>query len=513
MMKYYVVPGIAGVITVSLAGCSGNSSGTDKKPNIVFIIGDDLGYSDLGCYGQKIIETPNIDALATSGIRFTQYYSGSPVSAPSRCVLLTGKHSGHSFIRGNHEWSERGDVWDFAKMEADPRLEGQYPIPEETVTFSKVLQKSGYRTACIGKWGLGAPFTSGVPNKQGFDFFFGYNCQRQAHTYYPAHLWRNEEIVKLNNPFVLPRTTELDGDKDPGKIESYARYNLNEYAPALMLDEALSFIRSSKDQPFFLHFTTIIPHVPLQAPKEWVDKYRMKIGEEKPYLGDKGYFPCQYPMATYAAMVAYLDYQVGSIVGELKKQGIYENTIIFFTSDNGPVSTGGSVSQFFENAKPFNQASDRLKGTVFEGGIHVPMIISWPHRITKSGVTDHICAAWDLFPTFCDISGSELPGGLDGISLLPTITGKGKQKKHEYLYWEFPERRGQQAVRINEWKGIRDSTRDGNMKIRLFNLKNDIMEESDLSDKYPEIVQQMEGIMNREHQKPEVERFNIFSLE
>ena len=510
-MKSYLLTSVAGFAAVALAGCSGKSPGIDKKPNIVFIIADDLGYNDLGCYGQKIIETPNIDALAKNGIRFTQYYSGSPVSAPSRCVLLTGKHTGHSFIRGNHEWPERGEVWDFIKMEADPRLEGQYPIPAETVTFSQVLQAGGYKTACIGKWGLGAPFTQGVPNKQGFDHFFGYNCQRQAHTYFPAHLWRNDEIVKLDNRFVVPRTTDLDGDGDPNKSESYARYNLKEYAPELMLDEALFFIRSSKDKPFFLHFTTIIPHVPLQAPKDWVDKYREKIGEEKPYLGDRGYFPCQYPMATYAAMVAYLDHQVGSIVEELKKQGVYENTIIFFTSDNGPVTTGGSVSQFFENAKPFNQASDRLKGSVYEGGIHVPMIVTWPGRIKKAGISDHICAAWDIFPTLCDISGSEHPESLDGISILPSITGKGKQKQHDYLYWEFPERRGQQAVRLNEWKGIRDSTRDGNMKIKLFNLKDDITEETDLSGTYPEIVKQIDKIMANEHQKPEVDRFNIFA--
>ena len=187
----------------------------DKKPNIVFILADDLGYSDPGCYGQKIIETPNIDALATNGIRFTQYYCGSPVSAPSRCVLLTGKHTGHSYIRGNHEWPERGDVWNFSKMEEDPSLEGQYPLPAETVTFSKMLQNAGYKTACIGKWGLGAPFSDGAPDKQGFDLFFGYNCQRQAHTYYPAHLWRNGEKVKLENEFVIPHTKTLDGDGDP----------------------------------------------------------------------------------------------------------------------------------------------------------------------------------------------------------------------------------------------------------------------------------------------------------
>lgn len=510
-MKQYIITGLVGIVTASFAGCSNKSATLNKKPNVVFILADDLGYSDIGCYGQKIIETPNIDALANNGIRFTQYYCGSPVSAPSRCVLLTGKHSGHSFIRGNHEWPERGDVWNYVKMEEDPKLEGQYPIPAQSVTFSKVLQAGGYKTACIGKWGLGAPFSEGIPNKQGFDLFFGYNCQRQAHTYYPGHLWRNEEIVKLDNEFIVPRTTILDGDGDPNKSESYARYHLKQYAPELMLNEALSFIQSAKDQPFFLYFTTIIPHVPLQAPQEWIDKYRKKIGDEKPYLGDKGYFPCQYPMATYAAMVGYLDYQVGCIIQELKKQGLYENTIIVFTSDNGPVTTGGSVSGYFENAKPFNQAPNRLKGTVYEGGIHVPFIVSWPGRIKKSQVTNHICAAWDIFPTICDISGSKHPENLDGISIFPTILQKGKQEKHKYLYWEFPEGRGQQAVRLGNWKGIRNNTRGGNLSLQLYNLENDITEDLDVADKHPEIVSQIEEIMKTEHQKPEIERFNIFA--
>ena len=509
-MKSLLITGLAGLVSVSFTGCSGKGENQVKKPNIIFILGDDLGYSDIGCYGQKIIETPNIDALTKTGVRFTQYYSGSPVSAPSRCVLLTGKHSGHSYIRGNHEWPERGDVWDFYKMEEDPKLEGQYPIPAQTVTFSKVLKGNGYKTACIGKWGLGAPFTDGVPNKQGFDFFFGYNCQRQAHTYYPQHLWRNEEIVKLDNEFIVPRTKVLDGDGDPNKSESYARYHLKEYAPELMLNEALGFIRSAKDEPFFLHFTTIIPHVPLQAPAEWIEKYRAKIGDEKPYLGDKGYFPCQYPLATYAAMVSYLDYQVGSIVQELKDHGLFENTIIIFTSDNGPVSSGGSESSFFENAKPFNQSADRLKGSVYEGGIREPLIISWPSKIKVGSVSDHICAAWDFFPTICDMSGSKHPDNLDGISILPAVIQKGKQEKHEFLYWEYPERRGQQAVRLNNWKGIRDSTRDGNMKLKLFNLENDITEVSDVADDNPGIVRKMEQIMSAEHKQPEIDRFDLF---
>jgi arylsulfatase len=510
-LKPYIFTGLAGIVTASFAGCSTQSASLHKKPNIVFILADDLGYSDLGCYGQKITETPNIDALANKGIRFTQYYCGAPVSAPSRCVLLTGKHTGHAFIRGNNEWKERGDVWDFHKMEENPALEGQYPIPAKSITFSKTLQAAKYKTALIGKWGLGAPFTDGVPNKQGFDLFFGYICQRQAHTYFPGHLWRNEEIVKLDNALVVPGT-KLDNGADPNKSDSYTRFHQKQYSPELMLNEALSFIQSNKGKPFFLYFTTAIPHVALQAPQEWVDKYRKKIGDEKPYLFDKGYgyFPCQYPRATYAAMVSYLDYQVGCIVQELKKQGLYENTIILFSSDNGPVTDGGAESTFFENAKPFNLALDRLKGSVYEGGIRVPLIISWPDRIKNGLTSDHICAAWDMFPTICDISESIIPENLDGISIMPTILQKGKQEEHKYLYWEFPEGGGQQAVRLGNWKAIRKNTRSGNLSFQLYNLENDITEESDVANQYPDIIKQVEEIMKTEHQKPELKGFDIF---
>jgi arylsulfatase A-like enzyme len=505
-LKPYFINGFAGIVTLSFGGCSAQKSALHKKPNIVFILADDLGYCDPGCYGQKIIETPNIDALANTGIRFTQYYSGAPVSAPCRCVLLTGKHTGHSFIRGNNEWRERGEVWDFERMEKNPVLEGQFPIPAQSVTFSKILQTRGYKTACIGKWGLGAPFTEAVPNTQGFDLFFGYNCQRQAHIYYPGHLWRNEEIVKLDNELVIPGT-KLDYGADPNKSESYVKFTQKQYAPELMLNEALSFIQSNKDKPLFLYFTTIIPHVSLQAPKEWVDKYRKKIGDEQPYPGDNSYYPCQYPRATYAAMVSYLDYQVGCIVQELKNQGIYENTIIIFTSDNGPINP---QSTFFENAKPFNQSNGRLKGSVYEGGIHVPLVISWPDGIKKGLVSDHICAAWDMFPTICDISGAKHPQNLDGISIMPTILKKGKQEKHKYLYWEYPEGRGQQAVRLGNWKAIRNNTRDGNLSLQLYNLENDITEETNVASINPEIIKQMEEIMKTEHQNPELKMFDIF---
>lgn len=509
-MKPYLITSLTGILTISFTGYSAGKEINNKKPNIIFILADDLGYGDLACYGQKIIETPNIDALANNGIRFTQYYSGSPVSAPSRCILLTGKHSGHAFIRGNGAWGERGNTRDYRLVEENPVLEGQYPIPCNSVTFSKILQAKGYSTSCMGKWGLGGPFSEGIPERQGFDLFFGYNCQWQAHTYYPGHLWRNSEKVILDNK-LIDLGDKLTKGADPDKKESYSRFNQKDYAPELMLNEALSFIKSNKDKPLFLYFTTIIPHVSLQAPEEWVDKYRKKIGDEKPFLGDNAYFPCQYPRATYAAMVGYLDYQVGCIVQELKNQGIYENSVIIFASDNGSVTSGGAESTYFENARPFNQNIRRLKGTVYEGGIHVPLIISWPAIIKEASVSDHICAAWDIFPTICDISGSRHPEGLDGISIMPTILQKKKQAKHDYLYWEFPEGGGQQAVRSGNWKAIRTNTRSGNLKLQLYNLENDITEESDVAEKYPEIIKQMEDIMKKEHQQPELKMFDIFT--
>ena len=267
---------------------------TVTPPNIILILADDLGYADVGAYGQDLIETPNIDALASSGIRFSQHYSGAPVCAPARCVLLTGKHLGHAYIRGNHEWGERGDVWDFAKASADPNLEGQYPIPAGTVTAGTLLQQAGYKTGLVGKWGLGGPLSDGIPNKQGFDFFYGYNCQRQAHTYFPLHLWKNEEKIPLNNELVIP-TTKLEEGADPLDPESYKKFWLTDFSPDSMIQEALGFIRNNSKNPFFLYFATPIPHNPLQAPQEWVDHYVEKFGDEEPYLGEQGYFSAPLP--------------------------------------------------------------------------------------------------------------------------------------------------------------------------------------------------------------------------
>ena len=492
------------------SGCAEKEE-KEVTPNILIILADDLGYGDPGCYGQKIIETPNIDQLAKEGMLFTQFYSGSPVCAPARCVLLTGEHTGHAFIRGNDEWGERGDVWDYAKAVQDSHLEGQRPIPDSIFTVAEMLQSRGYKTACVGKWGLGGPDTEGIPNHQGFDFFFGYNCQRQAHTYYPRHLWKNEEKVWLDNELVVPGT-KLDENADPDDPASYRKYELNQYSPELMLEEALSFIEQNKDQPFFLYFASPIPHVPLQAPRQLVEKYTRIIGPETPYLGDQGYFPNRTPRATYAAMVNYLDFQIGALVRRIKELGLGNNTVIFFTSDNGPTFNGGTDSPYFGSAGPFRSERGWAKGFLHEGGIRVLLIVTWPGRIQPGTRSERIGAFYDIFPTLCEIVDVKIPDHSDGISLLPTFLGKATSRDHEFLYWEFPENDGQQAVRIGKWKGIRENINQGKLEIQLFDLENDIREEQDVAEENPEVVGQIRAIMEAQHRPAEIERFRKGAL-
>ncbi len=501
---------IALVISLVLITCTSNQREPSKSPNIIFILADDLGYGEVGAYGQEKIQTPAIDALAESGMRFTQFYAGSPVCAPSRCALLTGRHPGHMIIRGNDEWAERGDVWDYVKASKDPHLEGQRPLPASAVTIAEVLQKAGYTTACVGKWGLGAPYSEGTPNKQGFDFFFGYNCQRQAHNYYPSHLWKNDEIVPLDNQIVAPGTKLAEG-ADPLDIRSYARFTQKEYAPDLMIDEALQFMERNKDKPFFLYYATTIPHVALQAPEEYVKRYVKLFGDEKPYLGEKGYFPNRYPHATYAAMITYLDHQVKQMIDKLKELNIDKNTIVFFTSDNGPAYKGGADPEFFDSAKPFKSTHGWGKGYVHEGGIRVPMIVSWPDKIAKGSQSDFIGAFWDIFPTLCEISGAAIPDSIDGISFLPTLTGEGQQTERDYLYWEYPFFSGQQAVRMQQWKAIRDSIFFGNNDIKLYNLDKDIRETHNVAARNPQIVSEIKQIMRESHRPSS--RFPLFENE
>ncbi|MBN09671.1 MAG: N-acetylgalactosamine-6-sulfatase [Flavobacteriaceae bacterium] len=479
---------------------------TIDSPNFVFILADDLGYGELGVFGQNIIETPNIDKLAKEGMILTDHYSGSPVCAPARAVLMTGLHTGNSPVRGNDEWKERGDVWSFEAMFKNPELEGQRPLPDSIKTVATYLQSNHYKTGMVGKWGLGAPNTNSIPNNKGFDFFYGYNCQRQAHTLYPSHLWKNKDREILKNKIVDKGA--LKTGADPNDSKNYEVYNQNDYAPTLMHNEALSFIDRNKDNKFFLYYASPLPHLPLQTPKKWVNYYRKKIGDEKPYIGGKGYYPNQFPKATYAAMISYLDEQVGEIVAKLKKIGKYENTLIIFTSDNGPTHLNQVDIHFFNSAGIFVNSKKTVKGSINEGGIRVPTIATWPKRIKSGTTSNHPSTFYDFFATVSDIIGKPSSYKNDGISYYPTLVGK-KQKKHDYLYWEFPAYGGQQAIRINKWKGIKKNLLKGPSKLQLYNLNDDPKEINNLADSYPQIVKKMEISMEKAHTKAKIKKFNI----
>jgi len=438
-----------------------------KKPNIVYILADDLGYAELGCYGQEKIRTPNIDKLAVEGMKFTQHYSGNPVCAPSRCALMTGLHTGHTQVRGNKQVGGK-EGWVLGST-----IGGQWPIKADTVTVSKILKEAGYTTGAFGKWGLGLVGTTGDPNKQGFDHFYGYICQRQAHTFYPNHLWRDGEIEWI------------EANKD-GKEQVYSH--------DLIAQEALKFIRTNKDRPFFLYVPFTIPHMALQVPEDSLAEYRGKW-PDPPYNGDKGYFAHPNPRACYAAMVTRMDKDVGRIMALLKELSLDDNTLVIFTSDNGPTFNGGSDSAFFESAKPLRG----LKGSVYEGGIRVPYVARWPGRIKAAGTNNHISAFWDFLPTCCELIGEDPPRDIDGISMLPTLFGRNQdQRKHEYLYWELS---GQQAVRMGKWKALR--LKPGR-KIELYDLDKDIAESKDLADEYPEVVAEMAEIFRTGRTESEV---------
>ncbi len=428
---------------------------------------DDLGYAELGCYGQKKIKTPNIDKLAAEGMMFTQHYSGNPVCAPSRCTLMTGLHTGHAQIRANKE------VGGKAGWVLGSTIGGQWPLEAGTVTVAGILKDAGYTTGAFGKWGLGIVGTTGDPNKQGFDHFFGYICQRQAHTFYPNHLWRDGEVEWI------------EANKD-GKEQVYSH--------DLISQEALKFVRTNKDRPFFLYVPFTIPHMALQVPEDSLAEYRGKW-PDPPYKGDKGYFAHPNPRACYAAMVTRMDKDVGRIMSLLKELALDDNTLVIFTSDNGPTFNGGSDSAFFESAKPLRG----LKGSVYEGGIRVPYIARWPGRIKAAGTSNHISAFWDFLPTCCELTGKDPPQDIDGISMLPTLFGQHQeQKKHEYLYWEL---RGQQAIRMGKWKALR--LKPGR-KIELYDLDSDIAESNDLADGHPEIVAEMAKIFRTSRTESEV---------
>jgi len=469
----------AGAALMPFAGMV-SGCGRQRRPNVIFMMADDLGYGELGCYGQTKIRTPNIDALASGGMKFTQHYSGSPVCAPSRCSLLTGKHTGHAYIRGNDEMRERGDVWH------DPALEGQRPLPPGTETIGTLLQRAGYATGAIGKWGLGGPESTGRPNRQGFDHFYGYLCQRVAHNYYPTHLWRNgEKDILEGNDYFYPHQ-EFPGDGDPDDQAAYAGYAGKEYSLDPMVEEALDFIRAHREKPFFLYLPFTVPHVALQVPEDSLKEYAGAF-PETPYLGERGYLPHPTPRAAYAAMVSRMDRGIGRIMALVKALGLDEDTLVIFTSDNGPTFNGGTDSAFFESAGPLRG----LKASVYEGGIRVPMIARWPGKIAPGSQSGHISAFWDFYPTFADLIGAETPADVDGISLLPTLLGgPAGQEEHAYLYWEF--RGGMQAVRMGDWKAVRLTPSD---PIELYNLREDLGETRDVAGAHQEVVARVAEIM------------------
>ncbi len=455
------------------------SQGPPSLPNIVVVLADDLGYGELGVYGQRRIRTPRLDRMAAEGMRFRQHYAGSTVCAPSRATLLTGKHTGHAYVRDNHE------LGGFL----DEEERGQLALPPGHPTVARWLQGRGYTTAVVGKWGLGGPQSTGVPTKQGFDFFFGYLDQKQAHNYYPTHLWRNEESFPLRNKYFSPHQ-QLVGD--PNDPTAYEKYRGADYAIDFMTREAVSWIRGNASKPFFLYYAPTIPHVALQVPESALKEYEGAFAET-PYTGSNRYLPHRTPRAAYAAMITYLDAQVGRILDTLKEIGADDRTIVLFTSDNGATfDVGGAPTRFFES-------NGKLRGhktNLYEGGIRVPMIARWPGRVRAGTTADHVGAHWDIWATVAELAGGSAPAETDGISFAPTLLGKSGQRTHQALYWEFHASGASQAVRMGRWKGIRQQVaKRPDAPIELYDLDRDETESNNVAAAHPEVVRRIEALM------------------
>lgn len=441
---------------------------TAQSTNVIYILADDLGYGDLGCYGQKIIQTPHLDQMASEGMRFTQHYAGTSVSAPSRASLMTGMHTGHTHIRGNYEISP----------------EGQAPLKEGTFTIGHLMQKAGYTTGLFGKWGLGYPGSGSEPNDMGFDEFYGYVCQRQAHNAYPEFFRRNK--VK----------EEIPGNENNGR---------KVYSQHLLQKEALQFIRNNKSKPFFAMLTFTVPHAELNLPHDSIYQiYKDKL-KDKPYISTGGYAGSEQPAASYAAMVTQLDAYVGQIMDELKRLGIDQNTLVIFSSDNGTHREGGNQPELLNSSGPLRG----VKRSLYEGGMRVPTLAWMPGSVPAGRTSDHISAFWDIMPTLADLTHTKLPVNTDGISMLPTLLDVKKQKNHPYLYWEFHEDGGRQAVRAGDWKAVREKMASGNPTFELYNLKNDLAEKKNLANKNPKIVRKMKKIMESARTDSELFNFGI----
>jgi len=479
-----MIPGFASIqCRVRWAICAGSlflaigfcgDARAEGAPNIVFILADDMGYGDLGCYGQKTLSTPNIDRMAAQGMRFTRHYAGSTVCAPSRCVLMTGLHTGHCSVRGN-----------------------QGPgMPDEALTVAEVLKAGGYTTGCFGKWGIGNPPPRDDPNRQGFDEFYGYVNMFHAHNFYPPFLIRNGEIEKLRNvtkPIWLERPGNEMGGAKEGAGVAIAGSKLD-YAPDLITDEALKFIDAQKDGPFFLYFALNVPH----ANNEGGRDADQNDGMEVPDYGEFSDRDWPGPEKGFASMIRNIDRDVGRILDRLVTNGIDQNTLVIFSSDNGPHAEGNHEMEFFDS----NGRLRGMKRDLFDGGVRVPMIARWPGKIAEGTESDHLSGFQDFLPTFAELAGRE--GGVknsDGLSLVPTLTGNPElQKKHSFLYWEFQEKGGRRGVVTERWKAIQHGVnKNQNAPIELYDLENDLDESEDVADKNPAIVNEMSGYIKLSH--------------
>ncbi len=477
------------------AGCvtaSAQQKAVQRRPNIIFIYADDLGVGEIGVYGQQKIRTPHLDRLAKEGVKFNQFYTGTPVCAPARCMLMTGRHGGHSYIRGNYELGGFPD-----SLEG-----GQMPLPEGTLTVARMLKQAGYATGAIGKWGLGMHYSTGSPNRQGFDYFYGYLDQKQAHNFYPTHLWENSGRDTLNNPPIdvhkrIDPATAADGDFDYFKGK--------EYAVDAMTGKAVDFIRKHRKAPFFLYLPYTIPHVSLQAPDAAVKQY---IGQfpEKPYYGQQSYAAAKYPLSTYAAMITYLDAQVGIIMELVKKLGLDGNTVIMFSSDNGATFNGGVDAKFFNSVSGLRG----LKMDLYEGGIREPFIARWPGKIPANTQSDLVAVQYDMMATFAAIAGIPAPEN-DGISLLPEMTGnRGSQAKRSYLYFEYPEKGGQLAIRMGKWKAVKTGLKQNRHKPwELYDLSADPSESKDIASQHPDLLRQLDEIVKKEHRPAHIKEWEF----
>ncbi len=451
-----------------------------EKPNIILIQADDLGYGEVGFMGQTRIKTPHLDRLAREGMVLTSHYAGAPVCAPSRSSILEGKSLLTCQIRDNKELP--GPFYGAGAPE------GQWPLREGTKTIGTVLQGAGYRTGIVGKWGTGGPGSTGRPNRQGFDFFYGYLCQRQAHSYYPEHLWRNEEKAQLPNDWTKPGRP-LQGD--PNDPASYAAYSSRIYAQDAIHDAGIDFIRRACRTPFFLYAAYPAPHLPLQVPQDSLVEY-LGQWDDPPYTGGKGYFPHQTPRAAYAAMITRMDRQIGEIRSELERLGLERKTLILFTSDNGPTHDAGGVDTgFFQSAGPLRGR----KGSVEEGGIRVPALAWWPGRVPAGARSDFPSAGWDYMKTFAELAGAHAPSDAEGISLAGALQGR-EPKSRPPLAWAFPGYGGQAAVRIGPWKAMRRGLKQSpDAPWQLYDLDKDIAESRNLASEHPEIIAQAERIL------------------